>query len=59
MTLYDFFIGKMSKTLNKCIIALGYAGNTLLVLLDASSDASLRSFTAVIGTPVGIVLLLL
>ena len=52
----DFFITEISdreyisKTLNKYITALDYAGKTLLVLPDASRDVPLCSFATVIIT---------
>ena len=45
---------KMSKTLNKYIIALNYAKKAVLVLSVASGGISLWCFTTVIGTPVNI-----
>ena len=56
----DFFIAEisyrkqMSKTLNKCITALHYAGKASLVLPGVRRGVSLCSFTVVIGAPVGI-----
>ena len=56
----EFFIAKinnrekMSNTLNKYITSLEYVGKTLVVLSDTCSDVSLFSFTAAIGTLVGV-----
>ena len=46
---------KMSKTLNKCILALDYADKSFLVFSGAYTSVFLFSFTTVSGMKFGIV----
>ena len=46
---------RISKRLNKCILALDYAGKSFLVLSGAGTSVFLFSFTTVSGMKFGIV----